>query len=258
MTFRWVRDLDSLLRGERTSEHALHQGLIDTPIRVFVPMAGALGAIYGFFMGWYALSGPRPDALKQLVASTFKLPLLFLLTLLVTFPSLYVLNALVGCRLGFRAAMRLLVASIVVNLAVGASLGPILAFFTLSTSSYPFIVLLNVVLLGIAGIISLGFLRRTLRRLEEAALRAEAASPEPDASDPDDPFRPPPLPRVTPGAAQGIFNIWVFIYAAVGCQMGWLLRPFIGNPDIPFTWFRDRGGSFFVSVIHQIGRLLGL
>src|SRR5215510_3271889 len=144
----WLKQLDTLLRGERTTLDALRGGIIDVPMRVFVPLAVGLGCIYGFCMGWFAMTA-RAGAWMQLIASTVKLPALFLLTLLVTFPSLYVFNALVGCRLGFLAALRLLVAAVVVNLAVGASLGPILAFFTLSTSSYTFIVLLNVVLLGL-------------------------------------------------------------------------------------------------------------
>src|SRR5437899_1875542 len=233
----WLKQLDTLLRGERTTADALRGGIIEVPMRVFVPCAIALGCIYGFFMGWFAMSA-NGHAWMQLIASTVKLPALFLLTLFVTFPSLYVFNALVGCRLGFHAALRLLVAAVVINLAVGASLGPILAFFTLSTNSYAFIVLLNVVLLTLAGFVSLGFLLRTLQRIEavtneDAALEAVAQG----------------LPRRAPdietGAANGIFKIWVIIYALVGAQMSWLLRPFIGNPNMEFQWFSPREGNFF-------------
>src|ERR1041384_3079230 len=94
-----------------------------------------------------------------------KLPALYLLTLLVTLPSLYVFNALLGCRLSFGATLRLLVAAVVINLTVAASFGTILGFFTLCTRSYPFMILLNVVLLGVAGLVGLGFLLDALRRL---------------------------------------------------------------------------------------------
>jgi hypothetical protein len=51
-----------------------------------------------------------------------------------------------------------------------------------------------------------------------------------------------------------IFRVWLVAYAVVGGQMGWLLRPFIGNPAAPFTWFRAREGSFFLAVLaHVIG-----
>jgi hypothetical protein len=242
----WIRQLDELLRGERTRDSALVGGRFDIPLGTFVPVAVLLGAIYGFFMGWFAVSSWHAGAARQLIASTLKLPALFVLTLLVTFPSLYVFNALVGTRLRFMDALRLLFATIVVNLAVGASLGPILAFFTLSTTSYSFMVVLNVVLLGISGLVALGFLLRTLHRLSVSAHAvpiSSEGSTEPGLGPPD-------------SAAHSVFYIWVVIYGLVGAQMGWLLRPFIGHPELPFEWFRVREGNFFIGVYNHLRQLL--
>ena len=105
-----------------------------------------------------------PNAL-QVVASMVKVPLLFYLTLLVTLPSLYVFNALVGSRLTLGTVVRLLVASLGVMVAVLASLGPIVAFFSVSTASYPFMLLFNVVVFAVAGVLGLSFLLQTLHRL---------------------------------------------------------------------------------------------
>lgn len=236
---RWFRELDRLLRGERTTPDPGESGL-DLPLGVFVPLALGLGASYGFFMGWYALIRHRGSAASdgwlQLFAAAVKVPALYLLTLAVTFPSLYVFNALVGVRLRFLAVLRLLVAAIVVNLAVAASLSTILGFFTLSTTSYPFMVVLNVALLGIAGLVGLTFLLRTLHRLS------------------------PPNPALRPGEgspAGAIFYVWVVIFGLVGLQMGWLLRPFIGHPSAPFEWFRPRSGNFFEGLADNLHRLLG-
>lgn len=248
-----IAHLDSLLRGERTSSVEFSAGRIDLPLRIFIPTAAVLGGAYGFFMGWYAISRHGDHAWMQVLAATIKLPALFLLTLLVTFPSLYVFNALVGCRLSFKATLRLLVGAIVVNTTVGASFGPILALFTLSTKSYPFMVLLNVILLGIAGMVSLGFLLRALRRLtlsNDANGFSERLDTSADAANLAGIRPPPPLPKSRTGDT--IFQVWVFIYGIVGAQMGWILRPFIGHPDMPFTWFRNRQGSFFQSVIVHI------
>jgi hypothetical protein len=49
-----------------------------------------------------------------------------------------------------------------------------------------------------------------------------------------------------------IFRFWLVAYAMVGAQMGWLLRPFIGSPVAPFTWFRAREGSFFLAVFTHL------
>lgn len=268
--------VDGLLRGKRTSDVALRDNALALPARVFVPAAIILGAIYGFFMAWYAMANKSSDiALKQAAASMVKLPALFLLTLCVTFPSLYVFNALVGCRLGLHPTLRLLVSAIVVNLAVSASMGPIVGFFTLSTDSYAFMVVLNVVLLAIGGFIGLGFLFRTLRRLaaqaaeeefdrgersNEAVTAAELANPGINVATNPAAWRP-PSERETfiqnrVGSATIIFWVWVILYGAVGAQMGWLLRPFIGHPNAPFTLFRPRIDNFFTGVGQNIAEML--
>jgi hypothetical protein len=97
-----------------------------------------------------------------------KVPLLFLLTIIVTFPSLYVFNALVGSRLSLGAVFRLIVAAVAVMLAILASFGPIVAFFSVSTTSYPFMLLLNVTVFAVSGFLGLKFLLRTLHRLTMA------------------------------------------------------------------------------------------
>jgi hypothetical protein len=273
----WFKHLDELLRGQKTAPPRLAEGRFDLPLRHFIPLAILLGLVYGFFMGWYSVLTHDPRQFMQLVASTVKLPALFLLTLLVTFPSLYVLNALVGCQLRFGDTLRLLVGAIVVNVTVAASLGTILGFFTLSTTSYSFMILLNVALLAVAGFIALGFLMSTLRRFAAGPMAGPSIparpAPPPSGATPslleqgaDHGLRtaePGPLEDVTHGTseeainrARSIFRLWVVIYALVGAQMGWLLRPFIGSPNLPFAWFRHREGNFFQSVFQQVHNLV--
>lgn len=249
------RQLDELLRGKRTSPAAVAGGSIPIPFRRFVLLAILLGATYGLFMGWYAAFTRTSPTFLQMLACMVKIPALFLLTLLITLPSLYVFNALIGCRLSFTATMRLMLAALVVNLTVAASLGPILGFFTFSTSSYSFMVFLNVALLGLAGVVALKFLLQTLRRLAEA-MDATPRSVEPAGAIANEltPSDPAPLGAAAPltplvqTQSWAIFRIWVIIYALVGTQMGWLLRPFIGSPELPFAWFRPREGNFLQAI----------
>lgn len=266
----WLKQLDDLLRGRRTTPELLSGGRFEIPLRTFIILAVALGAGYGFFMGWFSIFDKGFYGLAQFISSTVKLPALFLFTLIVTLPSLYVFNALVGGRLDFPATLRVLVAAVVVNLAVAASFGPILGFFTVSTKSYSFMVLLNVLLLAIAGGVGLGFLLQTLRRLIASEARSATSPPgapsERDAASP--PILPPapgPLDRLpgvlaedNPRIARSIFRIWLLIYALVGAQMGWILRPFIGNPGQPFQFFRARQGNFFQAVVAHLGNLFGI
>jgi hypothetical protein len=55
----------------------------------------------------------------------------------------------------------------------------------------------------------------------------------------------------------GIFKLWMLVYALVGVQMGWILRPFIGDPDDRFVWFCERGGNAFADILHALRDLIG-
>ena len=209
------------------------------------------------------------EALMQTFASMLKVPILFLLTLIVTFPSLYVFNALVGSQLRLVPVFKLLIASLAVNLSVLASLGPIVAFFSVSTPNYHFIVLLNVVVFAVAGGLGLAFLVQTLNRLTVAqsedspAAIAPAIPGAPDRTHGhDEPKRKitgplQPLDGIGLGrSVRRVFAIWIVVFGLVGAQMGWVLRPFIGSPEKPFAWFRPRDSNFFEAVGHSLWSFL--
>ncbi len=295
----WLKGLDRILRGEATRLRELRAETVEIPAGGLSVLILGLGMLYGVCMGCFAVANrDLPDALEQLLASTVKVPALFFLTLLVTFPSLYVFNALVGTRLTARSMLRLLIASLGVNLAVLASLGPIVAFFSFSAtrSSYGFMVLLNVLVFTLSGALGLTFLLQTLHRLSIA--RSEPEPPSPSAAISDGPEEPnpqsepeplpesEPLPREVPppgelgevepvrvelieepGAldrieghvlgrhVKKVFGCWMVVFGLVGAQMGWVLRPFIGSPGVPFTFFRQRGSNFFESVLETLRSL---
>ena len=44
-------------------------------------------------------------------------------------------------------------------------------------------------------------------------------------------------------------RFWIVLYAFVGIQMGWVLRPFIGDPEKPTAYFREGAwGNAYVEV----------
>jgi hypothetical protein len=267
--FAWLKQLDRLLRGDATRLDALRGGDFTLPVAGIAIMAAVLGMIYGACMGVFALTGGGRGEALQVLASALKVPALFFLTLVVTFPSLYVFNALVGSRLSLLAVLRLMVASISIMITVLASLGPIVAFFALTTTSYPFMKLLNVLVFAVAGILGGGFLLRTLQRLTLAAERELAGTlvvPPPVAAPPSPPAGTLSLAGARPGAlvpppvrpaqsVQFIFRVWVVVFGFVGAQMAWIMRPFIGNPEQPFTWFRPTSSNFFEAVFRALEKL---
>jgi len=54
-----------------------------------------------------------------------------------------------------------------------------------------------------------------------------------------------------------VMRFWVIVYAFVGSQMAWTLRPFIGAPSMEFELFRQLGGNFYANIFASIGEILG-
>jgi hypothetical protein len=49
----------------------------------------------------------------------------------------------------------------------------------------------------------------------------------------------------------------IIVFAFIGIQMGWLLRPFIGNPTEPVRFLReDAWGNAYLAVLHMITNTL--
>ncbi len=261
--------LDRLLRGGFTDPESLQGSGISIPIKTLVKMALIFGMLYGAMMGLFALFSweTKSDALKQLVSTSIKVPLLYLLTLLVTFPSLYVVSALARTRLSAADTGRLLLVAMAVNLALLASLGPITAFFTVSTDSYPFMILLNVLFFAIAGLVGLAFLRRAIGNLltanDDDALAPATIGEEDSQATGENPLDAVSHRRTRDSfqasaadRTKRLLGTWCLLFGVVGCQMGWILRPFIGDPELPFQIFRERSSNFFSAVVDALGKLL--
>ncbi|MEM6393262.1 MAG: hypothetical protein AAF797_10855 [Planctomycetota bacterium] len=309
MIFRAIHQVDEVLRGRGTVPSELIRGELRLTARPLLIASVVLAMSYGVCMSVFALvrGAGSSDAWIQLLASTVKLPVLFLATFVVTLPSLYVFNVLMGAKLSPKALLRLIAAMGAVILAVLASFGPIVAFFSVSTTSYPFMIVLNVTACGIAGVLGLAFLLRTLGWLVSALDEPGMPEAEPDAVavdriTTDTGSEQAGLEEETTGSAEGqalapaedgepardafdadravddagaerdeiaalreadrrraklVFRVWVVIFSLVGAQMSWVLRPFIGHPGMPFTWFRNRESNFFLSVLRALGQLLG-
>ena len=285
----WLFAVDQILRGEATPLATGEHREIKFPLIGVSIVVIAMAVAYGFCMGAFSLIhgaeiGEYSRALLQTFASMIKVPMLYVLTLSITFPSLYVFNALIGSRLQVGPVLKLLVASLAVNLAVLVSMGPILAFFSASTPNYSFIVLLNIGIFSIAGALGLTFLVQTLNRLAATTARqfdhssqanATSSSFRPTSSSPSTSKTPtitsedsgtemllgteqsPVLASEVPSAIESpvgmqlnrhvkkVFFCWVTVFGLVGAQMGWVLRPFIGSPNLPFQFFRARESNFF-------------
>ena len=292
---RGFRELDRILRGTATVAPGTEVAEFAIPIVPLLVVNVALAALYGVCMGFFGVFGRAEQDFRFILADAIKVPLLLLLTLVVTFPSLCVFNALVGSRLYVRDLVRLLTATMGVLVAVLAAFGPIVAFFSVTTTSYPFIVLLNVGVFTLAAGFAITFLLRTVDRLSTprppaigaslappADVEREAMLPPADTSASEEPSVAPgetdyeerrarreryerrpreePITPPPPGPdpkVRAVYRGWLVVFALVGAQMSWVLRPFIGTPDREFAWFRPRDGSFFEGVAKSLRLLFG-
>ena len=246
----WIHHLDRILRREATEPDQIADGTLHVPVFGLAVVIDALGLFYGACMGALAIMGGDTSRWMHIPSSMVKVPALFLLTLIINVPSLYTFNALVGSRLRMMSVIPLLAASVAVMLAVLASLGTIVAFFSISTTSYPFMVLLAVFVFALSGILGLRFLLQTLHPLSLAADGGEtsdrliAIAPAAEGGGPPVLLGRPiwALVHATPDPlgrhVKKVFRIWLVIYAFVGIQMGWLLRPFISDADVSTEFFR--------------------
>jgi hypothetical protein len=266
-----INQLDRLLRGDATHPSALRYGAVLIPVQQVSAVVLGLGLLYGLCMASFAMCNGADAILQRITATMLKVPALFFLTLAITFPSLYIFNALVGSRLSADAVLQLLVSALGVMMAVLASMGPIVAFFSVSTTSYSFMLLLNVAVFTVAGLLGLRFLFLTLHRLSRARNGADidedavALEEEFDRLVEIDPQRAIDiLPELQVEKRRGaldrkereeanpkvqtIFRIWVVVFGLVGAQLSWVMRPFIGSGVEKFQWFSPRESSFFEAV----------
>ena len=262
------KDLDRLLRGEATRLGALERGHIEIDQSRLPWLIIGLGVLYGACMGCFALANSDYKiALLQTLSSMGKVPILFFATLLVTFPSLYVFNALVGSRLTLTSVWRLLLSALAVMMTVLASLGPIVAFFSISTTNYPFMLLLNVAVFALSGFLGLKFLLGTLQRLTVVLYERPApATPEQQTAQVQilttpDVSKQGALDKVEARAmaanVRQVFGLWMIAFGLVGAQMAWVLRPFVSNPArTDFVLIAQRESNFFAAVLETLGRAL--
>ncbi len=182
-------------------------------------------ALYGTVMG-------SPHSLWQALSSALKLPILFLATLIVCAPTLYFFNLIFGSNQSLGQNVTLTLTAIAVTAVVLLSCAPIVLFFLLTSSNYQFFKLLNVGVFSLAGLIGVVFLVQGMSAVTASGPHGE-------------------------GARLSVVRLWILVYAFVGSQIAWTLRPFAGAPSMQFELFRQLGGNFYTNIFASIGEILG-
>jgi hypothetical protein len=218
--------IETILRNRRLFFIEIREGVeLSQKMQAMLISSIAFFALHGAVMG-------STHSLWQTLSSAVKLPLLFLATLVVCSPTLYFFNLIFGSNQSLTQNFALILTAITVTAVLLLSFAPIVLFFLLTTNSYQFFKLLNVGVFAVSGIVGVIFLSQGMRIVSAGA--GEGANPR--------------------GC---VLQLWIVIYAFVGSQMAWTLRPFIGAPSMKFELFRQLGGNFYADIFASIGEILG-
>ncbi|MDA1265659.1 MAG: hypothetical protein O2816_11325 [Planctomycetota bacterium] len=208
-----VRELDDLLRARGQ----FTVGSRRAPWLALCTFIVVAGPLYGLVMGSYAGSG------RQALYAASKMPLLLGLSSLVCLPNFFILNTVLGLREDFPAACRGLLAAQATMAVTLLALAPLVALAYVSGVSYPGATLCN----GIALCTASGAAQVTLARH----------------------YR--PLIDRDPRHRHGLVA-WLVLYVFVAVQLAWLLRPFIGSPDMGVRFLRENAfqSNAHVELVH--------
>ena len=136
----------------------------------------------------------------------------------------------VGSRLRFAQVLTLVLGALALTAVLLAAIVPVTAFFLLTGANYYFLELLHVVIVLGAGLAGMAVLHEGLSFACEKR-------------------------GVYPRKAMTIMKVWAVLFAFVGVQMAWNLRPFVGDRGQPFQIFRHYEGNFYTAIVYSLRQL---
>jgi hypothetical protein len=215
--FKIFQDTETLF-DERTNEQSnkiiLNQILI---ICVFTFLYGAVMGSYHSFL--------------QSIMAGLKIIFLFLCTIIICFPSFYVIQQVLGSKMNLRQMIIIVLSGFVLTSEIALSFSPIIILFQITGGNYHFLQLLHVAVFLFGGIFGM--------RLMIEALKFACEKKD-----------------IYPHIGVTVFRIWIIILAFASIQLAWNLRPFLANKNEEFKLFRKYEGNFYTAIIYSVQQLV--
>jgi len=254
------RSLAALLRGEAaalTAWTADWQTLnCARDVGLIVLGAGLFGAALGCWRDpWQALF------------AGLKLPLILLFTATGNALLNVMLAPLLGLHIAFRQSFLAMLASFALAAAILGAFSPLAAFVIWNapplaegannSTTHAAILLLLVVVIAFAGIAANVRLLQLLRSLAGQASSQSGATHERGGRQVVGHATGQAGSRSHSGPALRVLFAWLAANLFFGSQLSWILRPFIGSPNLPVEFLRTDAfnGNFFESVFRSAVRL---
>ena len=177
---------------------------------------------YGFILGWN-------HSLLQAISAAIKLPLLYVFTSLICFPTLYFFLSILGMKQSIKQLFTFGIAVVAIIAITQLVFAPISLFFIITSNSYVFYKLLNIGIFCVSGMVGLSTYYRSL-----SDVIAQTDEPADQRK------------------ARLFLKIWLLLFAFIGSQLSWSLSPFFGYPDAPFILINEVYSNFYVDVWHTI------
>jgi hypothetical protein len=230
-----VRQISVLLGGQPESLRGWIESWDAGRLTLCLGVVTTGAGLYGAAMGLWR-------APQQGLYVAIKLPLILLLTAAGNSLLNAMLAPLLGLDLGFRKSFLAILMSFTIASAILGSFSPLAAFLVwnappmshdleASGGTYSFIQLTHVAIIAFAG---------TIGNLRLAQLLHELSGRE--------------------AVARRVMLAWLAGNLFLGAQLSWILRPFIGSPNLPIEFLRAAAfhGNFYESVFRSLWRVLNL
>jgi len=180
--------------------------------------------LYGVVMG-------SSHSLIQSIVAGVKIIVLFLSTVIICFPSFFIIQQVLGSKMSVRQMIIIVLSGLVLTSTIAISFAPIVIVFQITGGNYHFLQLLHVAIFIFAGIFGM--------RLMVDALKYACENKD-----------------IYPKIGVVVFRIWIIILAFVGIQLAWNLRPFLCEKHEEFKIFRKYEGNFYTAIIYSVEQLV--
>jgi len=190
----------------------------------FCLMIFALLFSYGFVIGIY-------HGIDQSISAGIKLFVLFLLSILICFPTFYVIQIIIGSRIKLINLAAIIFSGALLSSWILVAFIPIVIFFMLTGGDYYFLQLLHIAIMAFASFFGM--------RLIVEALKYNCENED-----------------IYPKTGVTIFRVWIVIFLFVSVQLGWNLRPFMSKKTETFQVFRNYEGNFYAAILYSLDKII--
>lgn len=224
-----VNFISHLLKNrEEVIERMLNRESSRIELTMMFLLSFVLYAAFGLLIG-------ASHSIMQAFSSAVKLPLLFYITTLICFPTLYFFLSFLGIRQSSRQLFSFIILCNTFIAMVLAAFAPVSFFFLITGSGYNLYKFINTAVFSVAGLTGIYLFYREIKALIGGLATEES--------------------RLKSQKGLLFLRLWAIMFAFIGLQLSFTLSPYFGIPGQDFIFFTNEKSSFFSDIIDTISKL---